>query len=391
MKPAKATSGQVKRHNRQMLLRAVYEGSAGNRAALAHETGLTKPAVSDLIGELIDDGLLVEEGFGESTDSGGKRPRLLKFVANARQVIGVSISEDYILGVLTNLDGRIIAEHYCELVHTQKDEVFSTLVEVINGLVAQLTAPLMCLGVGVAAVVDADAGRVRYAAHFGWHDVPLATKLTKHYNVPAYISNSTELAALAQSAFGNIKNAESLATVLVGDSVGVGLMMANSTFYTGSDIGYLILNGHTSAANSHSAIEGPLEKFVGWSDVKRRALDLAQRHHSRELEANNLTYLHIRHALHHADPAAMALQDELTGYLAQIFAWIIALLRPHHISLAGSIADLGEEFLQQVVDKTQQLVLPELVEATLFSVDNSTNLVAIGAAAKSVQHELGLV
>jgi predicted NBD/HSP70 family sugar kinase len=390
MKPGKATSGQVKRHNRQMLLRAVYEGSAGNRAALANATGLTKPAVSDLIAELIDDGLLIEEGFGESTDSGGKRPRLLKFVAHARQVIGVSINEDNILGVLTNLDGKIIAEHYCELMQTQIEDVFSTLVEVINGLVAQLTAPLMCLGVGVAAVVDADTGRVRYAPHFGWHDLPLAAMLTKHYNVPAYISNSTELAALAQSAFGNIKNAESLATVLVGDSVGVGLMMANSTFYTGSDIGYLILNG-CAAGNNHTATEGPLEKFVGWSDVKRRALELAQTHDSRQLEANHLTYLHIRQALFQGDRAALLLQDELAGYLAQIFAWIIALMRPHHVSLAGAIADLGDDFLSRVVDKTRELILPELVEATRFSVDNSTNLVAIGAAAKSVQFELGLV
>ena len=70
MKPLKATREQIRQHNRQLLLRAVYTGLADNRAALAVETGLAKPTVSDLIGELIAEGLLVESGRGES--SGGK-------------------------------------------------------------------------------------------------------------------------------------------------------------------------------------------------------------------------------------------------------------------------------------------------------------------------------
>jgi DNA-binding IclR family transcriptional regulator len=67
----KATHEQLKRHNRQLLLRTVYWEGISNRAALAQATGLAKPTVSDLISELIEDGLLVEGGHGESTDSGG--------------------------------------------------------------------------------------------------------------------------------------------------------------------------------------------------------------------------------------------------------------------------------------------------------------------------------
>ena len=80
MKPKKATREQLKRHNRQLLLRAVYYDLADNRAALAQMTGLAKPTVSDLIAELMEEGLLEEGGLGESTDIGGKRPTLIKFV-----------------------------------------------------------------------------------------------------------------------------------------------------------------------------------------------------------------------------------------------------------------------------------------------------------------------
>jgi hypothetical protein len=98
-----------------------------------------KPA-SDLVAELMGEGLLEESGCGKSTDSGGKRPRLLRFV---RQVIGVSIGEYRVLAILCNLDGKVIAEHHADL-EDNSDADIITIVEVINGLtaLAQLTFSL---------------------------------------------------------------------------------------------------------------------------------------------------------------------------------------------------------------------------------------------------------
>src|SRR5688572_5457995 len=305
LKAAKATTGQVKRHNRELLLRAVFTGLAGNRAALALETGLTKPAVGDLISELIDEGFLVEEGFGESTESGGKRPRLLKFVSDARQVIGVAINEDYVLGVLTNLDGKIVAEHYIDIPEQLSgDDLLAVMTEVINGLMAQHHAPLLCIGIGVLALVDDDDGIVRYAPRFGWRDFPLAEWLYREFNLPVYVSNSTELAALAQYAFSrDLKHIDSLATVLVGDSVGVGLVLGGAIYHTGSELGTLMF----SRATEHSL--APLETLMRWLDVKQHALDLGDSFNSPYLSHSDLTYLHIRRAVSKGDEGASALQE----------------------------------------------------------------------------------
>src|SRR5690554_3984227 len=111
----KATPSQLRDHNRQLLLRAIYTGQAATRVALAQQTGLAKPTVSEVIAELIDLGLLVEEGRGPSTEGGGKRPRLLRFVPTSRQVIGLSITDERVLGALAFLDGRTVAQHYIDL------------------------------------------------------------------------------------------------------------------------------------------------------------------------------------------------------------------------------------------------------------------------------------
>ena len=381
IKTTKATKSQVRQHNRQLVLRSVYTEAATSRAALALETGLTKPAVSDLVSQLIEEGLLVEEGLGESTDIGGKRPRLLRFLPDARQVIGVSVNQNSIIGVLINLDGEVIAEHAADLPTTRQDEVITALVEVINGLIAQLHAPLLCLSVGISAIVDAN-GTILHAPRFGWQQVALGDLLAHHYGAPVHVANSSELAALAQYTFGAVKDVSSLVTIMISNSIGMGAVMDGAAHHLGNEIGHLTL------ADSESAT---LSDVLGWREVRARAVALGHEYSSPFLCDDDLTYLKIRYAYVNGDPAAQALLTELTRHLARIFAWVIALMRPQHISLAGAIADLGEPFLALAADHTRRLVLPELVDQTAFSVDDTPNLVAIGAAARSVQLELGLV
>jgi predicted NBD/HSP70 family sugar kinase len=389
----KATHGQIRQHNRELLLRAIYNGVADNRAALAHETGLAKPTVSELIAELMDDGLLIEEGHGPSTEGGGKRPRLLKFVPTARHVIGISLSEERVFGALAVLDGRIIAQHYVDLVEAPDDTVvIDALVDVIHGLMAQLDAPLLCIGIGAPGVVDSRSGVVSYIADWGWRNVPLVQLIGMHFDVPVYVASRTELAAMGQYVFGPVNGADSLVTVLAGRSVGVGLVINRMPYHGGGDIGHLRVAAFSETLGTE---EGLLESFLGWQAVKRRVYVLRREYPGSMLPSENdpLNYLHLRYAAANGDPAALALQGELSRHLAQVFSWIIGLLRPDHISLAGPMANFGQPLLDQAVFHTQQYVLPDLVERVTFSLaeGESSSLIAVGAVAQGLRRELGLV
>lgn len=383
MKPLKATRENLRRHNRQLLLRAVYTGLADNRAALAQETGLAKPTVSDLIGELIAEGLLVEGGLGESTESGGKRPTLIKFVPNARQVIGVSLDNGRAFGVLCNLAGQVAAQHYAELENAQGDEVETILIEVINGLLAQLDAPLLCIGVGVPGVVDSASGIITDSLPLGWHHWSLVNRLSARYEVPVYTGNSAELTALAQYSFGldGEDDTHNLVTVLVTNSVEVGITLGGITYHQGGDISNLLSSDKGSR----------LEALLGWPAVQQRAAELRQIYPGSTLPETALTYMHLHYSAANGDPAARQLCEELASYLAQVIGWTIGLLRPDHISLAGPIVNLGEPFLRRVIEKTETMLSPEVVQSVVFSLAYSGNLSAIGAAALALHRELDIL
>ncbi|HEX2618484.1 MAG TPA: ROK family transcriptional regulator [Phototrophicaceae bacterium] len=386
MKISKATREQLKRHNRLLLLRAVYAGLADNRAALANETGLAKPTVSDLIAEMIEEGFLVESGRGESTDSGGKRPTLLQFVPDARQVIGVSLDNGRISGVLSNLAGQIIARHYADLQGTLGPAILDILNEVINGLRAQLDAPLLCIGIGVPGVVDTDTGQVHHSTELEWHSLPLGQSLEETQRVPVYIGNSAELTALGQFAFGlnQDERIRNLVTIMVNDSIEIGVTLERVAYHHGVDISPLRL--HLS-----DDIPGRLYSRLGWAAIVRRVTELRRTYPDSLIPAEGLTYLHIRYGAANHDPAALQLFDELSTILGQIFGWVIGILRPDHLTLAGPAAELGEDFLNIVTEKATAMLTPDLTEPVTFSLASSKHLSAIGAAALALQKELDIL
>lgn len=379
----KATHEQLREHNLHLLLRAVYSGEADSRAALAQHTGLAKPTVSELVSELIRLGLLAEGGHGQSAAGGGKRPRLLEFVPTAYQVIGISIDSYQVSGVLTNLDGALVARHYVDLEGEQQRPALDALQQAINALVAQLDAPLLCLGVGVPGVVDAQRGIVRASPHLNWRQLALGETLAGVYGVPAYIANSTELAAMAQYTYDTDENVRNLATILIDHNIEIGIALAGAIYHHGNDIGCLQMGALTGDS-------GSLEDVLTAPAIKRRARALAEQHPQSRLANSRLSYLDIRMADQLGDAAARQLYDELAGYLGRVCAWVIALLRPDHITVAGPVKTLGEPLVERVRAQVSALLPLDAAERVTYSLADSGSLSAIGAVANALQRELGI-
>lgn len=54
--------GDARRHHRSLLLQQLFGEGAASRADLARTTGLNRVTVSDLVGELVAEGLVEEPG-----------------------------------------------------------------------------------------------------------------------------------------------------------------------------------------------------------------------------------------------------------------------------------------------------------------------------------------
>ncbi|MGJ3223722.1 winged helix-turn-helix transcriptional regulator, partial [Geobacillus thermoleovorans] len=98
----------VKKMNKQLVLKLIRDQHPISRADIAKTTGLNKATVSALVDELIAEHFVHESGIGEST--GGRRPLMLRFNADAGSLIGVELGVNYLYAVLTNLNADILWE-----------------------------------------------------------------------------------------------------------------------------------------------------------------------------------------------------------------------------------------------------------------------------------------
>src|SRR5690348_17126536 len=105
----------ARRHHRALLLQELFRGGPASRADLARSTGLTRVTVSDLVGELVGDGLLDELGAPTETRV-GKPPTLVGLVPDATHIVAIDLSaDDRMSGAVVNLAGEVKARHVLPL------------------------------------------------------------------------------------------------------------------------------------------------------------------------------------------------------------------------------------------------------------------------------------
>lgn len=220
-------------HNRSLVLQTLYRSGQRSRADLARETGLTRVTVSDLVAELLAEGLVIELGQRESARP-GKPAVLLDIDRGAHQIIGVDLSDhDRFRGAVMNLDGTILASAEVMLADDSgapaTGEAATAKVDaLVDRLVAAATAPILGIGVGSPGVVDL-SGTILTAPNLGWDDVPLQQRLAARTGLPVVVANDANSAALAEHTYGGA--AGDMMLIRVGHGIGAGLLVAGALVY----------------------------------------------------------------------------------------------------------------------------------------------------------------
>ncbi len=256
---AKVLPEHAREHNRSLVLQTLYSAGAQSRADVARETGLTRVTVSDLVAELIAEGLILEIGQREDARP-GKPATLIDIARDSHQIIGVDLSDHLtIRGAVLNLDGDILERIDVPFAGAQGEAVTKQLVDLVARLVQKATSPILGVAVGTPGVVDLD-GTVLLAPNLGWEDEPLRRILADSTGLPIVVANDANAAALAEHGFGEA-DGDTL-VVTIGHGVGAGLVLHGMAVYgsrfAAGEIGHVTVGtdqGPLCACGKHGCLE----------------------------------------------------------------------------------------------------------------------------------------
>lgn len=357
-------SRSIRSHNLRAILLLLLWRDHISRAKIAELTGLSTTTVTNLITELLEQGIVIEDGI-EQTDNqrGVGRPRVtLRLVPNARFGVGIHIGVGSVVVTLTDLFARPLATSVLEYpIERPAEEVLDEIQQLVEQVIAQSGAErrrIVGVGVGASGLVDSQTGVNVLAPNLGWHNVPIRDRLSAALQLPVFVDNNVRAMALAEAMFSAGSEVHVLAFVYARIGVGAGFVLDGHLFRGGTGAGEI---GHVTIMADRGepcrcGNTGCLETLVSETSIIRSAHTIAAR------APDGILAAHLRRtdkppiecifdAARQGDTATQAMLDECATYMGIGLANLVNTLSPELIVLGGIFAQ-GQDLLFPVVKET---------------------------------------
>ncbi|MFD8392322.1 ROK family protein [Streptomyces sp. NPDC059680] len=353
------TVRDLRRGNRTAVLQKLYFDGPLSRFELGPATGLSSGSVSNVVADLVADGLVEEAG---SVDSDGGRPRtLLRVAPDSGQMIGVDVGEtrvrvelfDLALTELARTERRLVPHGYdAEVI---AGHIRDGIAEVL-GVEQAVPERLLGVGVGVPGIVEhtPEQGAVVHGQTIGWDAVPLEQLLRSASRlpdeVPYFIDNGARTLGQAEMWFGAGRGAHNAVVVLFGSGVGACVVTPEVEHGRAVEWGHLTVRVRGRRCRCGAA--GCLEAYAGAESLLDRWREEGGRPPEGTDEETALTAMlaaaYPAEGAGH-DPVALAVLEETAEYVGAGLSDLINLFQPERILIGGWAGlQLGARFLPAV-------------------------------------------
>ncbi|WP_194842149.1 ROK family transcriptional regulator [Gracilibacillus salitolerans] len=368
-------STSLKQINKKRVLHYIKKNGGYSRSDIAKGLLISKPTVSNIVDELLEEGLVREKESERASSAGGRKPYQIYFNQDAFYIVGIDIGGTSIEIAVMNLIGFITdktsfdTQRYVE--HNLVNKIATTVTELLEKNRIDVEK-VYGVGVGVPGITDVEKGIVIDAPSIGWKNTPLKEQLESLLPYPVYIDNDVNVAALGEQWKGTGNTNKNFLMITLGTGIGCGLII-NGELYRGSsyaagEIGYMITDKVAAEEKYDYAFHGYgfLDSHVGGPSITRRML--------RHLQENNrdkkdLSAKKIFLMASEGDEAAIKIVNESVSHLAYALVNVISIVNPGLIILGGGISKSMNSYLTSL-ETTIEKHLPVKTDIVITNVED---------------------
>ncbi|MFI7636795.1 ROK family protein [Nonomuraea sp. NPDC049400] len=316
----------MRARNLAVVLGAIHRSGPHTRAALAELTGLTKTTVSSLVSDLLEAGVVTENGAVRGGERG--RPGVAVSLSGHRvATLGLEINIDYLAACVVDLTRAVRLRRTRRADNRNSDpaDILDSLRDLVKETTAEAEqAGLRIIGAALAVPGTVEGEVLRNAPHLGWRDV----RVPDLVGLPFAIDNEANLAALGELWFGS--RATDFLYVSGEIGIGAGLVVGGTvfrgTFGLAGELGHVVVvpdgpacrcggRGCLEVYAGQDALLGALSSVTSLVERlesgDRRALEACER-------AGHALGVALTSAVHLLDPGRIV----LGGIYAPLFPWL---------------------------------------------------------------------
>lgn len=374
----------IRRHNEALVLGVI--GSAlhpVSQAAIAKQTGLSRPTVNLLVDDLCQTGLIQEAGT--RTGVVGRPASLVEVNPEFGAVAAIAVSPNSITVAVSDLTARIRSEVSETLSRS------ASLVDTIDSLLDASTneagiksrrirafcvsEPGVATGTGVPRALAPNLPEL--------DDAWLQKHLTSRGSVPILFDNDVNLAAIGEQRFGVAQGEPSYAFLLIDTGIGMGLMV-NGEVWRG-------VHGAAGEAGYLPIGEGPFTgkaARVGAFELQAGTRGFLNRFRT-TMGKPRASLKSIWTSVDEGDLRAIGVVDEEADLISRAVLSTVALLDPAFVVLGGEIG--SHPAISAAVNSRIASIAPYPVDVRTSTLgDRAPVLGALATALDVARQDLGL-
>lgn len=358
-----AVLGEQRTLGRRALLAQIRKSGPVPRIELSEQTGISRATVTTVTAELIERGLVEEipvEPKGKDLKRG--RPKVdLKIRGSAFYVAGAKLANKSVAIVIANFEGTVISEYEEALdttTYAAKDlvDVFANHLQKACDNASIKLSQISAIGVGLAGIVDASLGVVRWSPSLIERNVELKKLLSDKLDKPTFIDNDANLVAKAEQHFGMGKGVSDFIVVTIENGVGMGIVLGDELYRgtrgCGAEFGHTKV--HLDGALCRCGQRGCLEAYVAdYALLRERSLgqDIS------ENEATQEGMAKLIESAKNGDKTAQSILQRAARMFALGLSNLVNIFDPQLIILSGERMQLDFLYADDVLESIKETVV----------------------------------
>jgi glucokinase len=275
--------------------------------------------------------------------------------------LGVDLGGVNVRAGVVDASGHVLGQEKHRLLSKEPPQVAEAVLRAAKtacGAAGMPFSEMKGMGLGVAGMIDRGQGLVRSAPALGWRDVPFLKLLqARTPRTPLWIASELSVSAWGERAVGAGRGVNDLIVVLVGATVGAGIVLQGKLHEGASgaagELGHVVVtpNGRHCSCGQRGCLEAYAggQSLAAWArDDIRIALAAAraagQRHPAvgRKLldlvgEPEKVSVTAMEKAAHEGDELSRRLLDEAGQLLGIALANLVTTLNPSRLLLGGGV------------------------------------------------------
>lgn len=352
------SSSFVRDINTSLVLSHIRERRLVSRTDLVRLTSLSYPTVSAIVKYLMDEGMVSEAQVGDS--GGGRKPMLVRFVPDARYIIGVNVGGSSVQAALADLDGSFVGEIATSDLVAGETNISQKIVSLVWELQKRDQFSWdRVVGIGLSLRGSFDIQNRYYYYPGDPKPIRLMDDLEAQFPVPIVMAHNSAAAMLAEYVHGLARGSRNAAFINVDTGVSAGLLIEGQVCYgalgNAGEFGHVMVESDGEPC-PECGRTGCLEGIVSISGLiamaRRSGLSLPETGStSQNLQA-------LARLAHDGNREAITCFDRAAVALANGIADLVNMLNPELVILGGRVVWAYEPLVDKVTKMVKERCWP---------------------------------